>query len=223
MFSFIGDTVLDPFLGSGTTTLAAKHLDRCSGGYELNADYLQIIGQKIGLHQVDLFDTADIRLEHREHPVDLEARLNTLPYRFHDPVAFDRKVDPRTHQGYGSRVCKDQQETRDFYKITRVIEPNLLELDGHLTVRLIGVKNRRRSRKAAMQFLADKTGGQRVFLKLDKTEFDSDGNLCCYLYLKNKTFLNAHLIKNNLVDIDTKSPYRHSKRFARYAEEAQER
>jgi DNA modification methylase len=223
MFSFIGDTVLDPFLGSGTTTLAAKRLDRCSQGYELNAGYLEIIGKKISLHQADMFDTADIRLERRENPVDLESRLNTLPYRFDDPVAFDRKIDPRTHQGYGSRICKDQQETRDFYKVTRVIGPNLLELDGNLIVRLIGVKNRRRSRKAAMQFLADKTGGQRVFFKLDKSEFDSDGNLCCYLYLKNKTFLNAHLIKNDLVDIDTKSAHRHSKRFARYAEEAQER
>ena len=39
MFSFSGDTVLDPFLGSGTTALAAKRLQRYSVGYEINADY----------------------------------------------------------------------------------------------------------------------------------------------------------------------------------------
>ncbi|MBW2135600.1 MAG: site-specific DNA-methyltransferase, partial [Deltaproteobacteria bacterium] len=40
MFSFVGETVLDPFLGSGTTSLAAKNLDRHSIGYEINEDFL---------------------------------------------------------------------------------------------------------------------------------------------------------------------------------------
>ena len=36
MFTFVGDTVLDPFLGSGTTCLAARNLQRNSIGYEIN-------------------------------------------------------------------------------------------------------------------------------------------------------------------------------------------
>ncbi|MFW5702249.1 MAG: DNA-methyltransferase, partial [Bacteroidota bacterium] len=36
MFAFAGETVLDPFMGSGTTALAAKKLDRNSIGYEIN-------------------------------------------------------------------------------------------------------------------------------------------------------------------------------------------
>lgn len=36
MFSFVGDTVLDPFLGSGTTSLVTKKLNRNSVGYELD-------------------------------------------------------------------------------------------------------------------------------------------------------------------------------------------
>ena len=36
MFSFVGETVLDPFAGSGTTNLASKNLGRNSVGFEIN-------------------------------------------------------------------------------------------------------------------------------------------------------------------------------------------
>jgi len=37
-FSFVGETVLDPFLGSGTTLFAAIDLKRKGIGYEINPD-----------------------------------------------------------------------------------------------------------------------------------------------------------------------------------------
>lgn len=49
MFSFVGETVLDPFLGSGTTSKVAHDLGRRSIGYEINADFLPIIKKKIGI------------------------------------------------------------------------------------------------------------------------------------------------------------------------------
>ena len=48
MFSFAGETALDPFLGSGTTTRAAVSLGRNSIGYEINEKYLPIIKEKVG-------------------------------------------------------------------------------------------------------------------------------------------------------------------------------
>ena len=47
MFSFKNETVFDPFLGSGTTSLAALKLERNSVGYELNRDLKDIIYEKI--------------------------------------------------------------------------------------------------------------------------------------------------------------------------------
>lgn len=55
MFSFSGETVLDPFLGSGTTTKVAAHLGRNSVGYEINKAYLPIIKKKVGIDDNSLF------------------------------------------------------------------------------------------------------------------------------------------------------------------------
>jgi DNA modification methylase len=41
MFSFVGDTVLDPFLGTGTTAIAAARWGRNSIGFEIDPEYLK--------------------------------------------------------------------------------------------------------------------------------------------------------------------------------------
>jgi len=46
-YSYISETVLDPFCGSGTTLLAAKELGRNGIGYEINSDFGKIIKSRI--------------------------------------------------------------------------------------------------------------------------------------------------------------------------------
>jgi len=48
LFSFVGETVLDPFLGSGTTTKVAMQLERNSWGYEIDLELEPIILRKLG-------------------------------------------------------------------------------------------------------------------------------------------------------------------------------
>ena len=43
LYSFVGDVVLDPFMGSGTTARAARDLGRHFVGYEINAGYKDVI------------------------------------------------------------------------------------------------------------------------------------------------------------------------------------
>lgn len=47
MYSYINDTVLDPFLGSGTTVKVALELQRNAIGYEINPEFIPIIRNKI--------------------------------------------------------------------------------------------------------------------------------------------------------------------------------
>jgi modification methylase len=47
MFSFVGDTVIDPFLGTGTTTIAAAKWGRNSIGYEIDEHYYELALKRI--------------------------------------------------------------------------------------------------------------------------------------------------------------------------------
>jgi DNA modification methylase len=57
MFSFTGDTVLDPFMGTGTTLLAATRCDRNAIGVELETDYIRIAQRKLDKQLNGLFSS----------------------------------------------------------------------------------------------------------------------------------------------------------------------
>ena len=47
LFSFKGDIILDPFIGSGTTAIAALEAERRFVGYEINKEYIQLAEKRI--------------------------------------------------------------------------------------------------------------------------------------------------------------------------------
>ena len=220
MYSFVGDSVLDPFLGSGTTSLAAKNLNRNSIGYEINSDFVSIIKEKVGLTQKNIFQDATFEIiEQKEQTIHFKEKIERLPYIFKDPIRFDKKIDPRTLT-FGSRIDNSLSRKREaYYTVKEVISQNILRLDNRMTIRLIGLKEKRWKNEEAIQFLREKTHGEKVFMKFDSTKYDDNNNLLCYLYLENKTFLNAHLIKAGLADVDTTSDYKYKSHFIRYANE----
>jgi DNA modification methylase len=57
MYSLQGDTVLDPFLGTGTTCLAAIATNRNSIGYEIDSAFLNIITQNIASTPPDFYNS----------------------------------------------------------------------------------------------------------------------------------------------------------------------
>jgi site-specific DNA-methyltransferase (adenine-specific) len=52
MFSFVGDLVLDPFVGSGSTTEAAIKADRSSIGFEVEPQYYKLLRRKFSQHRM---------------------------------------------------------------------------------------------------------------------------------------------------------------------------
>ena len=63
MFSFVGDTVLDPFCGSGTTMVAAFKNNRNSIGVEIDPEYCRMAARYLKTESGDLFSDAKLIFE----------------------------------------------------------------------------------------------------------------------------------------------------------------
>lgn len=213
MFTFVGDTVLDPFLGSGTTTLAAKNLGRNSIGYEINGDFLPFIKERVGCGQSLFSEECVFEISKQEKiTADFAEEIQELPYIFIDPIKVDKKIDPKKLQ-FGSKIDQDSGQREEYFTVKEVVSPELIRLSNGLTVRLLGIKQDVLKNGKAAEYLVNKTQGQKVFLKYDQTKYDSENRLLCYLYLKNKTFVNAHLVKEGLVIVDTEMVFKYKEKF----------
>ncbi|MFB0524615.1 MAG: thermonuclease family protein, partial [Phycisphaerae bacterium] len=147
--------------------------------------------------------------------IDFEKEVKNLPYIFEDPVSFERKIDPKLLR-FGSRIDGKEIDKERYYTVKKVISPSELILDTGAKIHLIGVKSNGERNTEAIRFLENLTKGQKVFLRFDEVKHDKDNNPLCYLYLKNKTFVNSHLIKTDLVDIDTTYRYKYKSKFLEY-------
>jgi site-specific DNA-methyltransferase (adenine-specific) len=86
-------------------------------------------------------------------------------------------------------------------------------LNNDLIIRLIGIKQNPAVNGKATEFLIKKLKGTKVFLRYDEIKHDGDNHLMAYLYLENKTFINAHLLKAGLVMVDESMEFRYKEKF----------
>lgn len=210
MFSFAGETVFDPFAGSGTTSLAAKHLGRNSIGYEINKEYAPMISEKLSADQID--PDGDSQVLFVEDKEGVKRTFEDLPYVFHDPHKMDKKLDVKKRQ-FGSKIDNQAQKKEDLFVVKKVLNSNTIELSNGSVVKLLGINPNPQFEKEAIAFLQDKFRKRKVFLKYDSIKYDSENNLLCYVYLDNKTFVNNHLVRTGYVTVDTETEYTCKSKF----------
>jgi len=223
MFTFVGETVLDPFLGSGTTSLAAILTNRNSIGYEINEEFLSVIKEKINSQKYNLFKDFDFKIKKQKlDSVNWQSEIQKHKYIFSDPVKFDKKIDPNKLK-FGSKITlndnKNGVKREDYYTVSEIIDTNLIKLNNDLVIRLIGVKPKKNDSESAKVFLKHKILKRQIFLKFDNSKYDDRNQLMAYVYLKNKTFINAHLLKKGFADVDTEFPFKYHFKFERIARE----
>ncbi|MFP3347131.1 MAG: DNA methyltransferase, partial [Sulfolobaceae archaeon] len=73
LYSYVGDTVLDPFAGTGTTLKVANELKRNAIGYEIDLELKDIILERIGVNT--LFGKPQIDIIEREDAKRLRTKL----------------------------------------------------------------------------------------------------------------------------------------------------
>ncbi|MDI6796291.1 MAG: hypothetical protein QMD09_05080, partial [Desulfatibacillaceae bacterium] len=90
-------------------------------------------------------------------------------------------------------------------------------------VQMAGVVPQPETAGPAMEFLRLKTNKTRIFLRFENQEPEAlkpGEKVQAYVYLKNRTFLNAHLIKRGLAGVDLLSEYSQKGRFIKLALQA---
>jgi site-specific DNA-methyltransferase (adenine-specific) len=211
MFSFVGDTVLDPFAGSGTTAKMARELGRNSVSYEINPEFVPLIENKAGSGGLD--STVTVETVNKPFTEDDAARATEgLPYRFEDVHKLDKKGDVKLSQ-YGSRLDKNSTGKREeLFNVRKVISPELVELNNSTVVHLIGIRSDASKIESAVNFMLKKFSGRKVFLKQENVDY-GDGHLPAYVYLDNKTFINAHLLKYGHALVDVSEPFSYMDKF----------
>jgi DNA modification methylase len=73
LFSYVGETVLDPFMGSGTTNKVASLLKRNSVGYEIDIELVEVVKKKMGINYELLFQS--------DYEVEIIVREDARPLR----------------------------------------------------------------------------------------------------------------------------------------------
>jgi len=194
MYSLIGDVVLDPFLGSGTTIKAALELQRNGIGYEINEDFVKIINDKIGNNL--LLELFDLEIVKRTQKIELDS----IPY---EPSVPDAKplLDPRNLDLNRGKM----------YKVVNIVSEDTIELDTGLLVKFLGVDVI--DKKRAVEYLREYVLKRDVMIKVEEGSVIDENTIFAYVYLKNKIFVNAYLIKSGIARVDKKREYKLRKKF----------
>lgn len=196
MYTFVGDTVLDPFLGSGTTVKVALEHHRNAVGYEINERFLDIIKEKLGLKESLLQFSKNVQIIKRKEPIEV-GEVDYVP-RIKDAKP---KIDPKKFNFRNDRL----------YRVVDIIDEETIQLNTGLIVKLRGVKVIKKEK--ALEYLRNRILRKEVYLRFDNGTVLNENTVSAYVYLKNRIFVNAYLIKSGMAKADRTEDYKYKSKF----------
>ena len=180
MFSFPGDTVPDPFLGTGTTALVARELGRSAIGYEINPEFVHMTERR--LRESLLSSQVEVRVAaNRPGSVDPDAKA----------LAWTPSI-PDLSPAQGGEASR----TPPLRTVKAVENDCCIVLDTGERVVLDGV--RILDTAGALAYLRGRVLRKKVFLR--DASVVSDSIIRARVVLKNRISVNAHLVKAGLAE-----------------------
>ena len=111
------------------------------------------------------------------------------------------QIDPRKFKFRGDRL----------YKVVEIIDESTIKLNTGLFVKFLGVKIDKK--EDTIRYLQDYILGKNVFLKFHGNKVINQNTVMAYVYLKNKIFVNAYLIKSGLGSPDFSTNHKYKDKF----------
>lgn len=196
MFSFVGETILDPFAGSGTTLKVALALQRKAIGYEIQEAFEPIWREKLGLHGGGLFGGL-VEVKRRAVSVSFAPVAPAYRPQVQDMVPLSESPESPSLQ-------------EALYKVSRIVSPTLLQIEGQGVVALAGIQVLPAQEEEALRYLQRFLLGKRVFLRWESAFTNPPA---AYVYLANRLFVNRKMIEMGLAQADESTRYQYKEKF----------
>lgn len=160
-FTHLGELVLDPFVGSGTTLVAAKDLQRNAIGFDLKDDYISLSNNRLAQTDIqsNFLDIKQFAVYEDARNIPQYIQPNTVKLVFTSPPYANllnrerknksRRGDMRHNEQYG-KIEQYSQDSRDLgvldasgfeiaiYEIFSGIRP-LLKYKGHCIINITDI------------------------------------------------------------------------------------
>jgi len=175
---------------------AALNLRRNAIGYEINEEFLEIIKEKLGLKQSLSQFSENIQIIKRQTPIKVD-KIGYVP-RIKDAKP---KIDPKKFNFKNDRL----------YKVIDIIDEQTIKLDTGLLVKFLGVKII--DKEKASEYLHNRILKKEVYLKFDNGSVLDKNTVSAYVYLKNRIFINAYLIKSGMAEAEKTKDYKYKAKF----------
>ncbi len=134
-------------------------------------------------------------------------KIEELPEIDYTPAIRDAVVLPR--------APGIEAKTATLHKVTGIIDEQTIELDNSHRVKFLGVRVDRHVE--ALGYLRSRILGKQVLLKENSS--NDHETISAYVYLKNKIFINAYLIKSGMASPDLTVKHKLNKRFIKLQEQ----